>query len=106
MSASVILGESDTDAARIRDDYETRHRDDYAIRNCLDWTMGGAHLPPDRRRHLERTLASTAGSHSLIGGTWCPSSRGMATAPASPPSGVRIRRVGSSTAASSRHSLR
>ncbi|MET7990940.1 hypothetical protein ABZU76_08515 [Amycolatopsis sp. NPDC005232] len=98
MSASVILGGSDTDAARIRDDYETHHRDDDAIRNCLDWTMGGG--------TWNAPWLWIAGSHSLIGGTRCPNSRGMTTAPTSPPTGVRIRRVGSSTAANSRHSLR
>nr|WP_312867471.1 LLM class flavin-dependent oxidoreductase [Amycolatopsis pithecellobii] len=60
MSASVVLGETDREAEELVSRYVSE-ADEQAVRNCIEWTMGGARMPPEARRQLSRSVAATPG---------------------------------------------
>jgi alkanesulfonate monooxygenase SsuD/methylene tetrahydromethanopterin reductase-like flavin-dependent oxidoreductase (luciferase family) len=66
MAAAVICAEDERMAANLVNEYQ-RFADDSAIRNCIDWTMGGTRMPDEQRQQLARSMATTFGSYPLIG---------------------------------------
>lgn len=66
MAAAVICAESERAVVSLVDEYQEQADDD-AIRNCLDWTMGGTRMPDEQRRQLAQSMATTFGSYPLVG---------------------------------------
>jgi alkanesulfonate monooxygenase SsuD/methylene tetrahydromethanopterin reductase-like flavin-dependent oxidoreductase (luciferase family) len=60
MSASVVLADTDREAAELVERY-VGEADEPAVQNCIDWTMSGAQMPPEVRQHLVRSVAATPG---------------------------------------------
>jgi alkanesulfonate monooxygenase SsuD/methylene tetrahydromethanopterin reductase-like flavin-dependent oxidoreductase (luciferase family) len=60
LSASVVLADTDREAHALVDRY-VAEADEPAVQNCIDWTMGGAQMPPEVRRHMGRSVAATPG---------------------------------------------
>ena len=60
MSASVVLADTDREAGELVERY-VAEADQPAVQNCIDWTMSGAQMPPEARRHLVRSVAATPG---------------------------------------------
>ncbi|WP_409463614.1 LLM class flavin-dependent oxidoreductase [Amycolatopsis sp. GA6-003] len=67
VTGSVVCADTDGEARRLAERYATVDADEDAVRNALDWTMGGAHLAPDQRAELKRSVAATMGGYPLIG---------------------------------------
>jgi FMNH2-dependent dimethyl sulfone monooxygenase len=60
LSASVVLADTDREAEELVERY-VAEADNAAVQNCIDWTMGGAQMPPEIRRHMSRSVAATPG---------------------------------------------
>lgn len=67
IAGSVVCADTDREAAQLVERYSTVDADEVAVRNAVDWTMGGAHMPPDQRAQLTRAVAATMAGYPLIG---------------------------------------
>lgn len=65
MSAACVCADTDAAAEQLIERYQS-HADTAAARNSLDWTMGGAQMPPEVREIQQKSSASTPG-YPLVG---------------------------------------
>lgn len=67
VAASVVCADTDREAAQLVERYSDSDIDEVAVRNAIDWTMGGTHMPPEQHSQLARAVASTMAGYPLIG---------------------------------------
>jgi alkanesulfonate monooxygenase SsuD/methylene tetrahydromethanopterin reductase-like flavin-dependent oxidoreductase (luciferase family) len=67
INASVVCADTDREAEALIERWSDIDADDAAVRNMIDWTMGGAHMSDEQRRHLAKAMASTGGGYPLVG---------------------------------------
>lgn len=67
IAGSVVCADTDREAAQLVERYSSIDADEAAVSNAIDWTMGGAHMPPEQHAQLARAVASTMAGYPLVG---------------------------------------
>lgn len=67
IAGSVVCADTDREAAQLVERYSAVDADEVAVRNAIEWTMGGAHMPPEQHAQLARAVAATMAGYPLIG---------------------------------------
>ncbi|MDN5914481.1 MAG: LLM class flavin-dependent oxidoreductase [Pseudonocardia sp.] len=67
IAASVVCADTDREAQDLVRRWSEIDADEVAVRNAIDWTMGGAHMPQEQHRQLAGAVASTMAGYPLIG---------------------------------------
>ncbi|MGW6459754.1 LLM class flavin-dependent oxidoreductase [Streptomyces sp. NPDC055078] len=67
VSASVVCADTDREAAQLLRRYSEVDADETAVRNAIEWTMGGVRMPPEEHAQLASAIASTMAGYPLVG---------------------------------------
>jgi dimethylsulfone monooxygenase len=67
IAASLVCADTDAEAQALVRRWSDVDADDVAVRNAIDWTMGGTHMPEEQHRQLARAVASTMAGYPLVG---------------------------------------
>ncbi|WP_020495748.1 LLM class flavin-dependent oxidoreductase [Sciscionella marina] len=67
VSASVVCADTDREAAQLLRQYSEVDADETAVRNAIEWTMGGAQMPPEQHAQLASAVAATMAGYPLVG---------------------------------------
>ncbi|OZM80828.1 LLM class flavin-dependent oxidoreductase [Pseudonocardia sp. MH-G8] len=67
IAASVVCAETDREARALVERWSEIDLDDVAVRNAIEWTMGGARMPQEQHRQLTKAVASTMAGYPLVG---------------------------------------
>ncbi|TQM01784.1 LLM class flavin-dependent oxidoreductase [Pseudonocardia kunmingensis] len=67
IAASVVCAETDREARALVERWSETDLDDVAVRNAIEWTMGGARMPQEQHRQLTKAVASTMAGYPLVG---------------------------------------
>ncbi|WP_033293107.1 LLM class flavin-dependent oxidoreductase [Amycolatopsis jejuensis] len=67
IAASVVCAETDQEAQEMVRRWSEVDADEVAVRNAIEWTMGGAHMPEEQHRQLAKAVASTMAGYPLVG---------------------------------------
>lgn len=67
MAASVVCADTDHEAQALLARWSDLDADEVAVRNAIDWTMGGTNMPDEQHRQLAQALATTMAGYPLVG---------------------------------------
>ncbi|GAB3570861.1 LLM class flavin-dependent oxidoreductase [Spelaeicoccus albus] len=67
VAASVVCADTEQEAHDLVRRWSGIDADEVAVRNAIDWTMGGTRMPPEQHRQLAGAVASTMAGYPLIG---------------------------------------
>ena len=67
IAASVVCADTDREARELVRRWSEVDADEVAVRNAVDWTMGGARMPEEQHRQLAAAVASTMAGYPLVG---------------------------------------
>jgi alkanesulfonate monooxygenase SsuD/methylene tetrahydromethanopterin reductase-like flavin-dependent oxidoreductase (luciferase family) len=67
IAASVVCAETDCEARALVERWSEIDADEVAVRNAIEWTMGGARMPEEQHRQLAKAVASTMAGYPLVG---------------------------------------